>query len=168
MIETKSDLHRIVGARDAHDLRKNMKAFIASLSMTQISSQFSGDITSSAKRDQLATRLENILRAENVPKGFRSNSVATDNPETWPQACRSASVDAGRRITCAELMTKIRQSNTIEHSVIWRHVYGLFAPYILFHCDRGSHCYLERAVLEHQLWMKWYACLKEQYNKNYP
>jgi hypothetical protein len=168
MMQTQSDRHQLVGAENAHDLRKNMKEFIQSLSLTQISRQFPGEITSAYKREQLATRLENILKAENVPKGLRSNSVATDNSVTWAQACKTAAVTADKRITCADLMTKTRQSNTIQHLVIWKHVYGLFAPYILFHCAQGSHCYLDRAVLAHQLWMKWYACLKELYNKNYP
>jgi hypothetical protein len=168
MMQTQSDRHQLVRAANPQDLRKNMKAFIASLSLTQISKQFSGEITSASTREQLAKRLETILNSENVPKGLKSNSVAKDNPGTWGQICKDAAVVPDQRITCAELMIKIRQSTTIRHQVIWKHVYGLFAPYILFHCGQGDHRHLDRAVLAHQLWMKWYACLKEQYDKNYP
>jgi hypothetical protein len=136
--------------------------------MTQISNQFTGKIVNVAERDRLVTRLEEIFKTANVPNDFRSNSLARDHPVAWAQACKDALVPINKRATCAELRTQLHQSDTIPHLVIWKHVYGIFAPYILFHCGKEDHCHLGSAVSAHHLWMKWYAALKEQYDKNYP
>ncbi len=182
MMQTRSENHQLTTAHasinkdgqlnisttDATNLRKNMTEFVKSLSLTQISKKFSGEIATASKRDQLATRLEKILKAETVPKGLRSNSVANNNSGIWTQACKTAVVTADKRITCTKLMTKLRKSDPIKHLDIWKHVYCIFAPYILFHCTNADHCHLDRAILAHRIWMQWYAVLKEQYGKNYP